>query len=280
MVAERNTVMAERDGLLARGGGQGDANVTLVLQSGSAAVTSTPANLGATEKSLMDYPVDILGIDPKVFKNVEKAMGAAPKTVGEVHAAMLAGKFKAKKRGVEDEKAIFKLEDILDIAHTLMGRVPPAHHAAAPANGANGAHAPVGSGGDPSIPAGHNTRKWSELIESARKKEKVVAENRTAIAQLTAQLERFPKEGQTDEVRATIARIVGDPLDRKDKDSLGAKIKLQEMYEGQFLALLYAAGFDTKKLREEFGANLTVDQALQEYGLVHLMAGTPAPAGA
>lgn len=243
-----------------------------------------PADPGNPEKSIMDYPVDILGVDAKLLKLCATANGAPITTVGQLHAAFMAGKFKAKKRGVEDVTAIFKLEDVLDIAHRLMGRVPTAHKAGENGTAAgNGATAPAASNGasaDPTVPAGFVTRPWGDLIVSARKKEKAIIEAAAAIANLTAQVDRLNKDPATPETKAALTKIIGDPLDRKDKDSLGARIKLFEMYQGQFLALLNSAGFDALKLRQKYGEMLTVDQALQEYGLQHLMTGAPVEATA
>lgn len=185
------------------------------------------------ESSIANYGIDILGLDAKTVKLIEKS--APVKTVGELYGAFMAGKYKAKKRGTDDKDAHFKLEEILEIAHRLMGRIPPgrAPEGSLPA-AANGAAPAVSA--DPTLPAGHAALPWGKLVESARKKEDKVRETQGTITKLFEQYNKLKASPPTPDVAAAMAKIAGDPLDLTDKTSLGAHIKLKEMYEGQLLA--------------------------------------------
>jgi|CXWL01.1.fsa_nt_gi hypothetical protein len=251
--ADFRGVVAERDAAKAKA----SELEGLIGQLRSQAATTAPgANAAPVEKTIEDYPIDVLGLEASVFKIVQKAAGEV-KTVNELWAAFRAGKIKPKTKDTPDGH--FTQPQVIDIFNRLAGRVPSAHR---PENGSTGP-APGGQAAT-GVPAGWADRSWLARIESARKKEARAGEVRVELDTIKAELEKVRGQPLTPDTAEQITALTGKMHDAD---------KLLGLYEGQVLALLFACGFEPKVAK-------TVDAALKDAGLVHLMTTVPAGVGA
>jgi hypothetical protein len=265
-----------------------------------AAAPAAPAGgvpLGAPQPDalpkLRDYKIDILGLDSDIAKKCAKGNIA---TVGALEDIAL--------DGAKMKDALKLTKDQVTEVHTALLRRSRASDAPAP----GGAQASASTGGRPSdVPQGHPDQPWMERLASLRRKEVKVREEeakvsakRNELDALKAQLSaRWPSARQLDpqgrEVIVLPMKEGGPAIPMADmpaffemfskvnaaEHELSEADKWREVFAGQVITLKWCINVERSPAKAP-----TVDEALRQAGLVHLMetppqtAAAPPPVGA
>jgi hypothetical protein len=207
----------------------------------------------APQAEYTSYPINVLGLDDAVLKAIHKAAGNEIKTVGELHAVFKAGKISAKTE--KNPSGRFTKDQCMVVAERLLGRVPPSM----PDGGV--AAPPAAAPASPGVPAGVKDRPWPERLDSARKKERKLAQVRTEFTRCKGELERLQASPQAP---ADAVAALNKQMNELDK--------VAGLLSGQVLALLFATGlYEVEWSEQKKAACTTVDGALREAGLLHLV---------
>lgn len=232
----------------------------LISQLQQPGATGAPvSDPGKPEVRFADYGIEFLGLSEDAHKKILK-LDPSPKNVGDLVVALEAGKIKSGK----EAKPQFTKDECIEVAvKVALGRVPASARPVASATAA-----PAG-GGATDVPVGHKDQPWLKRLEVVRKKEAQAADFRSRLEGQRRELDRLEKGEKNPDSLEAITKLRAQEHETD---------KMLGLFDGQVLAFIFGLGLPAKNAKT--GAHHTVDSALTEAGLVHLVQTTPVGAGA